>query len=155
MYNYLHRTKCNGPSGSLYIYNKVRYWLLKHRIGLYNNCTTLKLLVYIIYNAWSVMVQLASLYTYNKVRYWLLKPRSGLYINCTILKLLVYIIYNAWSVMVQLASLYTYNKVRYWLLKPRSGLYINCTTLKLVVYNYLHRTKCNSPIGKFVHLQQG
>ena len=62
-------------AASLYTYNKVRYWLLKPRIGLYNNCTTLKLLVYIIYNAWSVMVQLASLYTYNKVSYWLFKTQ--------------------------------------------------------------------------------
>ena len=36
--------------------------------GLYINCTTLKLLVYITYTAWSVMVQSASLYTYNKIR---------------------------------------------------------------------------------------
>ena len=36
---------------SLYTYNKVRYRLLKTRSGLYINCTTLKLVVYITYTA--------------------------------------------------------------------------------------------------------
>ena len=58
---------------SLYIFNKVRYWLFKPRSGLYINCTTLKLVVCIIFSAWSVMVLKESLYIYNNLRYWLLK----------------------------------------------------------------------------------
>ena len=46
------------------------YW--KPCGGLYINCTTLKLVSYITYTAWSVMIQAASLDSYNKVRYWLL-----------------------------------------------------------------------------------
>ena len=60
-------------AASLYTYNKVMYWLLKTRSVLYINCTTLKLVVYINYAAWSVMFPAESLYTYNKDRYWLLK----------------------------------------------------------------------------------
>ena len=60
-------------AASLYTYDKVMYWLLKTRSVLYINCSTLKLVVYITYTAWSVMFPAESLYTYNKVRYWLLK----------------------------------------------------------------------------------
>ena len=38
-------------------------------IGLYINCTTLKLVVHIINTICSVLVQTAALYTYNKVMY--------------------------------------------------------------------------------------
>ena len=58
---------------SLYTYNKVRYWSLKPRSGLYINCTTLKLVVYITYTVQSVILQEVSLENYNKVRYLLLE----------------------------------------------------------------------------------
>ena len=75
--HYLDRLKCESLSGKVTCTPTTRWdtdcW--KPCSGLYINCTTLKLVVWITYTEWSVIIQAASLYTYNKERYWLLKTR--------------------------------------------------------------------------------
>ena len=77
----------------MYTYSKVSTRVVvNHHSGLYTNCTTLKLVVYIANMVWSILVQTDDLYPHNKVGQWLSAIQCiGINIHYTIPKLVLYV----------------------------------------------------------------